>query len=201
MNIYFRGACEIEFRSLDDLSQIIHSYSTGSIWPGALCALSASILLYIGYPIADGIFAEDKIHWLDCSETEPKLTGKKINVKISGVVDICYVPNETKPLLLVAQYGKIRAYNVLANKLEWESEVSVNSLTTDCHNYVIMCCFLDKCAYMLSLSDGKKLGCLMRDGDQGLGGLKHVRWCNVTSSLIVVHEVQKEIQISTIQFE
>ena len=117
------------------------------------------------------------------------------------VWDICYVPNERKPLLFATQYRLLHGYDALTNKLEWKSEVGGNSLTTDCHSYVMVCAHGLDYFCMLSLPDGKKLGYLMRDGDQGLGKLKHVRWCNMTSSLIVVHDVDKEIHISTIQFE
>ena len=123
-------------------------------------------------------------------------------MEIVGMVwDICFVPIERKPLLFATQYRLLHAYNIFTNKPEFKSEVGGNSVTTDCHNYVMVCAHGHDYFCMLSLPDGKKLGYLMRDGDQGLGKLKHVRWCSATVSLIVVHDVQKEIQISTIQFE
>ena len=71
--IYFRYEHQIEFRSLSDLSQIIHSYSTDGLRPEALCAASPSTLLFVDRSKLLG-----EVHWLDCSGTEPKLTGKKL---------------------------------------------------------------------------------------------------------------------------
>ena len=195
MNIYFRGARKIEFRSLSDLNQIIHTFSAGSIDPGASCAASASTLLFV-----DHSKEPSDVYWLDCNEDEPKLTGKKISINLGHVWDMCFVPNERKSPLFVTQYGlSAVAYSTVTNKLEWNSLGGGSCITTDCHNY-LMGLEGDR-INMISLSDGKKLGYLMRNGDQGLGKLKHVRWCNMTSSLIVVHDVDKEIHISTIQFE
>ena len=197
MSIYFRQARKIEFRSLTDLSQIIYNFSTGYTDPGALCAESTSTLLVVNQ--SNG---PSDAYWLDCSEDEPTLTGKKITIDFPAKVwDISFLSNERKPLLLAIQYGRLHAYSALTNKLEWKSEVGGNSVTTYCHDYVMVCAHLRHYICMFSLPDGKKLGYLMRDGDQGLGKLKHVRWCNMTSSLIVVHDVDEEIHISTIQFK
>ena len=194
MSIYFRQARKIEFRSLTDLSQITYNFSTGYIDPGALCAASTSTLLVVHQSMKPS-----DAYWLDCSEDEPKLTGKKITIDFQGKVwDICYVPNERNPLLLAIQYGLSHAYNTITNKLEWNNKVGGSCITTDGHrsNYVLVC---DKDSIkILSLSDGKNLGSLIRKEDHKLKG---VRWCNVTSSLIIVHDVDEEIHISTIQFE
>ena len=74
----------------------------------------------------------------------------------------------------------------------------VRNMTTDGYEYVLV--QTDNDIRMISLSGGKDLGCLMRDGDQGLGRIYHIRWCNTTSSLIVANEVNDEYHISTIQF-
>ena len=120
MNIYFRfrRMGKIEFRSLNYLSQIIRTFSAGSIDPGALCAASASTLLFV-----DHLKESSDVYWLDCNEDEPKLTGKKISIDLGHVSDICYVLNERKPLLLATQYGLSHAYNILTNKQEWGKSV------------------------------------------------------------------------------
>ena len=148
MNFYFRETGNIEFRSLTDLSQIMYNFSTGYIDPGALCAASTSTLL-----VVDQLKVPCDVYWLDCSEDEPKTTGKTNGIDFLGKVwDICYVPNKGKHLLLATQYGLSHAYNTITNKLEWNNKVGGSCITTDCYNYVVVPC--DYNINMLSLSDG-----------------------------------------------
>ena len=71
-------------------------------------------------------------------------------------------------------------------------------MTTD-GEYVLV--LTDNDIRMLSRSDGKDVGCLIKDGERGLGRIHHTRWCYTTSSLIVVHEVKNEYHINSIQLE
>ena len=98
-NQYFRFDHEIEFRSLSDLSQIVQSYSTGTLQPTDICAAFPSTLLFVhkskGPP---------DVYWLDCNGTEPKLTGKKIRTGLKCTMDICHIPDKQKSLLVVTDY-------------------------------------------------------------------------------------------------
>ena len=192
--IYFSDEHKLEFRSLSDLRHIVCSFSTGFLKPAALCAAFPSTLLY-----EDTSKFPSHVYWLDCSGTEPKLNGKKINTTLYCIFDICYIRDEKKPLLVYVNGDKVFAYNVVNNKLEWSTKDPSDSVTTDGHNYVLTC--NSKNIKLLSLSDGKDLGYLIRDGDQGLGRPVRVRWCSKTTSFIVVHCLNKKYYISTIQFE
>ena len=189
----FRLSNKIEFRSLHDLRKILYNFSTGSLLPGDLFAASPSTLLFV-----DKNKLPNKVYWLDCSGTEPKLTGKKINTTLNFIWDTCYIPDEKKPLLVGCKNESVFAFDVVSNKVEWKTQVCGCSVTTDGHNVLTRAGNEIK---LLSLSDGKGLGCLIRDGDQDLGELDEVRWCNATSSLVVAHWVINEYYISTIQFE
>ena len=190
---YFRLNDKIEFRSANDLSQFVQSYSTGSLQPTHLCSASPSTLLFV---------SESKklsdVYWLDCTGTDPKLTDKKISTGLNYSLDMSYIPDKKKPLLVATSHSSMCAYDTINNKVEWNIEIKGGYVTTD-GEYVLM--RNDNNIHMFSRSDGKYLGCLIREEDPDLGRIYDVRWCNTTSSLFVVHEVNNECHISSIQFE
>ena len=192
-NYYFRIFCKIEFRDISDLSRIIYSYSTGSLKLEPLCAASPSTLLFV-----DKSKGPRDVYWLDCSEAEPKLTGKKISTDANFIYEICFTPDKMKPLVVAASLSSLYAYNAVNNKLEWNCKVKSFDVTTD-GEYILA--RTENGVHTVSRLDGKHLGCLVRNGDQGLGSIYNVQWCNSTSSLIVAHEVNNEYYISSIQFE
>ena len=187
--------CKIEFRSLQDLSQVICIFSTGPYKPGALSTAFPSTLLF-----ADRSKSSHNVCWLDCSGNEPKLDGKYINIILNYVDDICYIPDEKKPLLVATdQLSSVQAYNAVNNNLEWSTQVRGYSITTDGQQLLV--CNRDDGIRMLSLSGGESLGRLIRKGDGGLGMPYWVRWSDNISSLFVAHAVNREYHISAIEGE
>ena len=186
---------KIEFRSLKDLRQVICGFSTGSYKPGALSTASPSTLLF-----ADRSKLSPNVYWLDCSGNKPKFNRKYINVKSNYVDDICYIPDEKKPLLVATdQLSSVQAYNAVNNNLEWSTQVRGYSITTGGQQLLV--CNRDDGIRMLSLSGGESLGRLIRKGDGGLGNPYWVRWSDNISSLFVAHTVNREYHISTIEGE
>ena len=202
----FRVARKIEFRNIRDLGKVIHTYSTDSLEPDSLCAASASTLLFLDQSKA---FSGD-VYWLDCSEAEPKLTGKKINIEFRHALDICYLQDEREPLLIASKGRSVVAYSALTSQQKWcnntvagVADSAVNkkrhSVTTDGCNYVMAHHFHD--IKIMSLETGEDFGDLPGQRDHGLEIPFKVRWCNATSSLIVAHQVNFDYCISTIQFK
>ena len=56
----------------------------------------------------------------------------------------------------------------------------------------------NECIQMFSAADGQYLGCLMKQGDQGLTWPNRLRWCDTSSSLIVAHHDGAKYFISDI---
>ena len=154
----------IEFRSRQNLSQIICSFSTGSLKPMALCTASLSTLLF-----ADRSKSSHNVYWLDCSGNEPKFTGKYINIILNYVDDICYIQDEKKPLLVATDklLSSMQAYHAVKNNLEWSTQVRGYSTTTDGQQLLVA--NRDDGIRILSLSGSENLGRLIGKGDGGLG--------------------------------
>ena len=114
---------------------------------------------------------------------------------------INFALDKKKPLLIAIDHValSLHAHDAVNNKLRWSTKIHGDSITADGQNYVLVRNDNDIC--MHSLSDGKALGCLIREGDDGLGKPQEIQWCKMSSSLVVVHIVDKEYHITNIQFE
>ena len=156
--------------------------------------MSASVLLF-----ADLSTELIGLHRLDCNGNKPKLVGRKTNVPLKWVYNMCHASGDGKSLLAVAYSQAVHVYNTLNSRVEWSIDTNCRSVETDGQNYLLIC---DPYKIKLfSLSEGKDLGSFIKRGDQGLGELDLVRWCDTTSSLIVAHRVNGFIYISKIHFE
>ena len=193
----FSCSRKIEFRNIRNLSEIIETFATGSLEPEALCAASPSTLMFL-----DNLKQPHDVYWLDCSSAKPKLMEKKIRAssEFGSTFDICYIPDEVKPLLIAATMWSGNAYNTLNKELEWRVDMRGDSLTS-VGKYILVCSYYGYGIEMFSLQEGKNLGYLITKGQNGLGKPRHVRWCNATSSLVVTHEIKKKLHISNIKFD
>ena len=151
-----------------------------------------------------------ELHLLDCSVIPQKENSQKSIIFPAEITfwDMCFVSEETnrKRLLIVAPSGPegIHAYNVDTNKLEWKKEIEgmeQAGIVSDGHEHLFVCDWENQCIHMLSVSDGQYLGCLIKQGDQGLGIPYWVDWSEEMSSLIVAHTKDWKIFISAIKVQ
>ena len=75
-----------------------------------------------------------------------------------------------------------------------------SGLTCDERDHLFVCDFDkgNRCIQMFSLPDGDYLGCLIREGEQGLGTPAFLCWWKAMSSLAVLHVKNRQWQISVI---
>ena len=154
---------------------------------------------------------------------------------------MCYVPDETKPLIVFSGFEPTqqvtqanaketpvlsftRAYDARSLQLVWSTDtIGGTSVTTNGQNmWVTNSKANDRKAssqrevliwgknyyttfknyqkswcnmiHVVSSTDGRDLGSLVRPGEYGLGEMGCVRWCSKTSSLIVCHREDKSIE-------
>ena len=198
----------IEFRSLNNLQDVILSHSVSPHQPGVLCTVSPCTLLYV-----DHSKTASEIHWLDLKDLKPKF-GRwaadvpRINNCSAGTdTPICYVPDGgTHLLVFVCDHG-IFAYNKAKENLEWEIEkilqgnekpMDAVDVASDGRGNLFVCDRANECIQMFSVSDGQYLGCLIKKGEQGLGYPWRLKWCENKSSLIVAQIAGSEWSICTI---
>ena len=180
----------MEFRNRENMAEIFLTYSVAPYQPGILCAVSTEKLVY-----ADK--NSRQLHWLDCSEPEPKLLGITANTNLSDVQDMCIAESENETLLIVISHDRdelIHAFNSTTGQLKWTVQKKIPSGTFtsygvagDGYGRLFVADDTNKCIQMFSALDGQYLGCFMNKGDQGFGNVRRLRWCETTSSLVVAH--------------
>ena len=120
--------------------------------------------------------------------------------------DMFFVGEEKKRkgLIIVTAQGPegIHAYNVDTNSLEWKKEIEGMAragIVSDGHGHLFVCDWGNKCIHMLSVSDGQYMGCLIKQGVQGLGVPVFGAWSEEMSSLIVARGKGNKRFISVIK--
>ena len=83
-----------------------------------------------------------------------------------------------------------------------EYNMDARGVTTDGAGRVFVCDpSSNRCVQMFHVADGRYMGPVISEGEQGLGEPYYTRWCNATSSLIVAHMKNSKYHISTICVE
>ena len=189
----------IEFRDLNNPTDVILIHSLAPHEPGRLCTVSPSTLLYV-----DKSKKPYEVHMLDCSETKPKPSVGPRNVEV-GVTgrSTCFVKDGNEQLLMIAE-DHLYAYDLVEGKLKYHIKCSNWSrwgavgVASDGRGHMFVCKGQTGSIDVYSVSDGKSLGCLIRKGEQGMGCPYRVQWCETKSSLVVAHITGWKWSISTI---
>ena len=120
--------------------------------------------------------------------------------------DMCFAEVEMKHFVIITANGPqgIRAFNADTNSLEWEREIhgmEKSGVASDGCGHLFVCDISNKRVHMLSISDGKYLGCLIKEGDQGLGVPLFATWSEETCSLLIAHKKENKRFISVIKLQ
>ena len=174
---------------MNNLTNIINSRTIQPHRPWGLTTASPSTLIF-----ADTSTSPRYLRWFDCNEM--KLNDKSIQLTQYFIADITFAQDGDKELLTSAHYEEgIFSFNTRTGQLEWsvkgklpgmEEDLYAHSITSDDHGNLFVSDFANSCMQMLSVSDGRYLGCLFREGEHGLGRPWCADWCEEISSLIVV---------------
>ena len=188
----FSSFNKIQFRNRENLGESFFNYSVAPHKPGALCSVSPSILVY------ENISKNPRqLHWLDCSEADPKSLAITADTNFTVVQDVCTAELEKEKLLIVISYDAnelIHAYNSTTGELKWSAETRTptgtfisRGVAGDGNGRLFFADNTNDCIQRFSASDGQYMGCFMKRGDQGLGHVTRLGWNEATSSLVVGH--------------
>ena len=198
-----RDKAVIEFLDLNNLDQIVYTHSVAPNNSDTLCQASPSVLLYIG-----GTVACREIRWLDCSTIPPKESQVNVLPMTTPIWNMCFDRQEAshKRLVIFTARGPegIHAYNIDTKSIDWIKtidDMENAGVTTDGHGHLFICDAFNDCVHMLSVSDGKYLGCLTDKEKLGLVRPTHPAWSEDMSSLIVAHAKEDTWCISSITIQ
>ena len=209
-----RSGQEIAFCDVNDTKTILLTHSVAPHSPGRLFTVSPSILAYADLSKVENWLRYDStidICPLDCTETTPKASGKGANSVIT-FRDICFVEHENEKFMIVAENEKLFAKNTVTGFTEWMVQgrlpgrletMSVLKMTTDGSGHLYVCDHSkdNKGIQMFSVSEGFYLGCLIKEGQQGMGAPISVHWSEGRSYLLVVHYKNDQLYLSSLTNE
>ena len=167
-----------------------------------MCASSKSSLWYQSYT---------ELHLLDCSSSPCLTTDAVGNVTTEEIIDdMCCFELESKSFLVTASGTEgVKAYNTRKPDLEWsvvgrltemEEVVDAHSITVDRNGHVFVCDAGNHCIHTFTM-DGKYISTMIKEGQQGLGELRRIRWSEDLSGLVVTHRKDNDTWISLIKME
>ena len=141
-----------------------------------------------------------KIHWLDCNEAKPELLKEKsFATSLPYITDIIGVQNGVDELFIATSLKNgIHCYSTATKSLKWRvvgklpgmcKEMWAEGVATDGHGHLFVSDGWNgnRCTQMFSVADGQYLGCLIKEGEQGLGYPNGICWHSASHSLIVAH--------------
>ena len=196
IKIYFQlcsGQQKIEFRDLGNLSHVISCKTVDPHAPIFLQAVSPFTMMYV-----DGSTNPCTAHWLDCTAVKfkyasiPFVTEDWITDVIHGLDDEC-----REFLLSTHGKGGIYAYSKATGQVKWhvkgiqsgmEKDLDAGNITADDQGNAFVCDLSNKCIQVFSVSDGRFLGCLFKEGEQGLGVPLRICFWGDKSTLLVLDD-------------
>ena len=80
-----------------------------------------------------------------------------------------------------------------------KNKIHACGLTTDGNGHLFVCDISNSCIQLFDM-DGKYMGVLLHEGEQGLGKPQWVRWSSDTKSLNVAHVKNEKWFLSVVNF-
>ena len=152
-----------------------------------------------------------RLHWLDCSQAEPKQQEMMSTLDMVKACDMCLVDGEDEKLLVIISLREdelIYACNSTTGKLRWTAVKKIPdtdkpfqspSVTGDDSGHLFVLDITNKCIQMFVAADGQYLGCFKKFGEEDIGkDVKKLHWCKEISSLLVVYEKDGKILITDV---
>ena len=138
-----------------------------------------------------------KVHLLDCSnETESKVQQNVIKTDVDTIWDMCSIEHFDEGLAIVLTTGGKEVTRLNNAYVRWTIAGTLPGRQTPFRPHKVA---VDKQGHlfvndseqyiqMFSVSDSQYLGCLLQEGEQGLGRPWLIRLLEVKSQLVVIHK-------------
>ena len=156
-----------------------------------------------------------RIKSLNCSELPPRVQQTSVVALDKDIWDLCTVPHRGQELTVLAQgmskfvsendvtrrirvESEVCGFSSQSGRLEWTvrgklgglaQELCAESVASDGHGLLFVSDTNNRCVEMFS-ADGSFMCVFLREGEQGLGNPRMLRWHN--NSLLVVHKRDSE---------
>ena len=124
------------------------------------------------------------------------------------VWDLCSVSHDGRQLIITTRGPKVvYAYNAASDRCEWtltdalgetKIKLSSQSIAADANSHLFACDYKNSSIQKFS-AIGSYMGVVLKEGSQGLGKPRCVRWCDTLQCLVVAHVKDNCYYVSRIQ--
>ena len=121
------------------------------------------------------------------------------------------VRNGSEELIIGINSQGIHCYSTTTKSLKWSVEGQLQGMqqalfaegVTEGYGHLFVCDgpIGNSCIQMFSVSDGRYLGCLIKEGEQGLGVPHGICWNSASHSFVVAHWKSGAWALSMINME
>ena len=179
---------------MNNITKIISSQTIRPHLPFKLATASPSTLI-----LNDDSTYPRSVRWFDCNDMKLKDKSIQLLQKFTKVytTDITCARDGGEEFLISSHWAGIFSFKTRTGQLKWSVEgrlpgmkedLYAYRITSDDHGNLFVCDTANKCMQMFSVSDGRYLGCLFREGEHGFGKPWEVCWCEEMSSLLVADD-------------
>ena len=196
---------KLEFRDPNNLETIICTYSVAPHQPCTLCVAPPSTLFYVDYQLG----GPSKIYSLDCSGATPTLC-QSIGPYDHSIYSMSYIKYINENLLAIVVDKELQTFQIDTCLVKWgkryiqfpkqNKNCKLSYMAADRKGHLFVS-DNNKCIQMFSASDGQYLGCLIKEGEQGLGELGQMCFSDSTSQLVVCHRKDGKTHIAVLNVE
>ena len=195
----------LEFRDPSNLETIIYTHSVAPHNPFALCAAPPSTLFYVDNQPGK----RSNIYSLDCSRATPTLC-QSIGPYDHHIYSMAYIKYINENLLAIVRNG-LQTFQLDTGVVKWwkkdiqlpgqNENCNPSDMVADRKGRLFVKDLNNKCIKVFSASDGQYLGCLIKEGEQGLGKLGQMCFSESMSQLVVCHRKDGKTHIAVLNVE
>ena len=197
----------VEFRDQNYLHGFVYTHTVAPHNAYALCVAPPSTIFYQDYQFSQ----PSNIQRLDCTGSIPTPCQSigTCNVFISSM---CYLKHHEEELLVAVADNVITAFK-LGDGVKWsKNEIHLPDQNEICkpiriaaggEGHLFVFDANNRCILMFSVTDGQYLGCLIKEGEQALGRIGRIYFCESRSQLIISHKKHrpKKVYIAGLNVE
>ena len=196
----YRSRKEIEFRPVEDLDRVMYTFSVDPDEPHVLC--SEMVITSVGFNISSPVEflyhnvqkRPHTVRKVNCG-TKPPTRKWQINISHDAQGEVSCMCTSRDLLVITRGREGVFCYTLRDNMMwkvsgqlpDMESNIDARGVTADDRGHLFVCDRENSCVHELFAEDGKHLGVVVREGQEGVGKLYNAAFHQNSASLVVAH--------------
>ena len=197
----YRSRKEIEFRPVENLDRVLYTLSVDPDQPYVLC--SETVITSVGFNISSPLELlyhnvqkkSHTVHRVNCG-TRPPTLQFEINIAHEDQGKVLCMCISRDLLVITRGHEGVFCYTLVEGNMMWkvsgklpemEWGIDARGVTADEQGHLFVCDKENSCVHELFAGDGKHLGVVLREGQEGVGKLYNAAFHEDSASMVVAH--------------